>query len=277
MIEYWLFLLSEKLRWNRVHNPQISFLVPFRADRNQMQRIRNWQWLRRYWEESMPGAEIIIGQSSGEVFSKTEAVNDAASRATGRIFVILDADAYMDASVIQKCADDIELAQERGHARWFIPYRALYRLTEVKSAQILKSDPHRPVRLSSPPKDSDVESKIGSMHGRRYGAMIQIMSREAFEKVGGMDPRFRGWGGEDISFARALDTLYGKHKTTNNDVLHIWHPKFGENYHTRIWAGQSSGEVNKHLATRYSVATGDRDRMRALVDEGFSNDVSTEV
>lgn len=274
VLEYLRYVLAERFRFGRGRNPgntQISLLVPFRADYKQPERIRTWIWLRRYWKAQLPGAEIVMGSSTGEIFSKTEAVNDAASRASGRIFVILDSDAYMDPKVIQGCADEIDYAQRRGQNRWFIPYRALYRLTREKSDQILESDPTEPLELqvSSPPADEDVESTVGSMHGRRYGAMIQMMPREAFALVGGMDPRFRGWGGEDISFARAVDTLYGKHKTTNNDVLHIWHPKFGADYHTRRWQGQTSGEPNKHLATRYSLATGDRDRMRALVDEAF--------
>lgn len=257
--------------FNKPH-PQISFLVPFRANSDQPYRARSWEWLKQYWFSELPDIEIVMGESTGEVFSKTEAVNNAAARARGRIFVIIDSDAYMDGSVIQRCADAIDEAIARGQQRWFIPYRALYRLTESKSFDILQSDPSRPLRVDSPPPLSEVESTVGSMHGRRYGAMIQIMPREAFELVGGMDPRFRGWGGEDISFARAVDTLYENHKTTDNDVLHIWHPKNGDSYMTRTWNGQETAQPNKHLATRYSHATGDRAKMRALVDEGFNEE-----
>jgi predicted glycosyltransferase involved in capsule biosynthesis len=256
------------MRYNfyRKSSPQISLLVPFRAKEGSHRDV-TWRWLKRYWQHQLPDAEIVIGKSHGRVFSKTEAVNSAARKAHGRIFVIIDADCYMDGQVIQNCADAIEKAQSRGHRRWFIPYRALYRLTEEKSAEILKRSPKNDMLVSSPPPWNEVESTIGSMHGRRYGALIQIVPREAFELVRGMDPRFRGWGGEDVSFARAVDTLYNNHKTSNNDVLTLWHPKIGTTYYNRQWGGQTRSEPNKHLATRYSAATGDRARMRKLVDE----------
>lgn len=252
----------------RRHRPQISLLVPFRADREDESRAIVWRWLRRYWEHELPDAEIVIGESHTRVFSKTDAVNDAARKARGRIFVILDADTYIPGRVIQHCADEIDRALERGHRRWFIPYRHLYRLTEDATFDVLMSEPGNPLRFSTPPPKDDVESTLGSAHGRRFGALIQIMPREAFELVGCMDPRFRGWGGEDISFVRALDTLYGKHKTVRGDVLHLWHHRIGVDYVTRMWEGQDGSRANERLAMRYNRATGDRAAMRSLVDEG---------
>lgn len=249
---------------------QLSLIVPLRLERGSV-RERSWRWLRQYWAHELPDAEVVIGRSSGPVFSKTRAVNDAVRRSRGRILCVIDADAYLPGYVIQACADRLEIDLSRGVRRWFIPYTALYRLTEEASSVVLGSSPLDPYRLPSPPPDEWVESTVGSLHGRRYGAMIVIYPREAFDLLGGMDPRFEGWGGEDIAFARALDTLYAKHKTTPNDVNHIWHPKIGDSYVTRTWAGQEDGvQLNSHLASRYSHATGDRVMMRGLVDEGIA-------
>lgn len=248
--------------------PQISLLVPFRANSDAPHRLWIWEWLLEYWSYELPDAEIVMGRSKSVAFSKTEAVNDAARRATGRIFVILDSDAYLRGEVILHCAREIEEAQRRGHKLWFIPYRHLYRLTEGSTERVLNSDPRRPYRFSSPPARDEVESTVGSMHGHHFGAMVQIMPREAFRTVGCMDPRFQGWGGEDVAFLRALDTLYGKHKTVDVDVLHLWHPNLGTSVYNRMWEGQDTPGTNSKLAERYNRATGDRARMRALVDEG---------
>jgi hypothetical protein len=97
--------------------------------------------------------------------------------------------------------------------------------------------------------------------------MIQIMPKEAFYLVGGMDPRFAGWGAEDVAMMRAVDTLYHPHKTTSNDVLHLWHPKIGASHDTRMWEGQSGPHANDRLANRYNKATGDPQVMRALTNE----------
>lgn len=222
----------------------------------------------------MPDAEIVMADSDSEVFSKTQAVNNAAAQANGRLFVVLDSDCYMRGSVIAHCATAIEEAARRDHPLWFIPYRHLYRLTEPATEPVLHSDPQTPYRFHNPPSDNDVVRMVANTFGHRFGAMIQIMPREAFEAVGGMDVRFSGWGGEDVAFVRALDTLWGKHKTTDNEIFHLWHPTVGDTYTSRMWAGQERPLSNNPLASRYHLATGDRVRMRNLVEEARFPDVS---
>lgn len=248
---------------------QISIIVPFKA-KKKSGRAKNWNWLKQYLQAELPDAEIIQGRSKGKVFSKTQAVNNGVKRSHGRIIAVVDADCYIEGSVIQEAADKIDAALDRGQRRWFIPYRRLYRLTEPFTAAILRSDPTKPLRVSTPPRQWQVESTLGSMHGRRYGAMIQIMPREVFEIVGGMDERFRGWGGEDVSFARAVDTIYGKHKSIDTDINHLWHPKIlaGSQY-SRAWDNQKgSVNPNMNLTVKYNKAYGDVNQMRALVAEG---------
>lgn len=253
---------------HRKKRPQISFLVPFRADPTSPERLEIWTWLRKFTEINFPDAEIIVGNSRGKVFSKTRAVNAAARKAKGRIFVILDSDAYIRPEVIQECANRIDASLRRGRRMWFIPYRHLYRLTKAASREVLDSDPANPLQFSQPPPKDDILNIHGSQHGRRYGALVQIMPREAFFMVGGMDNRFEGWGGEDIAFVFALDTLYAHHKTTRNDVLHLWHKVIGREDTDRMWAGQLRAVPNSALASRYSHAVNDPARMRALVDGG---------
>ena len=269
-LEGWATANGQHMVNHRRHRPQISVLVPYRLDLASPQRAVSWRWLRQYWEWELPDAEMIVARGSRHgVFSKAMAVNAAAERATGRVFVILDSDAYMTGSTLRRCADAIDDAIRREHRLWLVPYRQLYRLTEAASRQVLDSDPRWPHRFSTPPPPDAVSSSEGSMHGKRFGAMAMTMPREAFETVGGMDPRMRGWGGEDVAFVRALDTLYAKHKTVHADVLHLWHDRIGDVASTRMWSGQVAPRVNEQLAGRYSTATGDVARMRALVDEGL--------
>jgi hypothetical protein len=81
-----------------------------------------------------------------------------------------------------------------------------------------------------------------------------------------MDERFRGWGGEDVSFLRALDTLYCQHEVATADLCHFWHARPGENPQDRFWIGQVF-PANSRLAQRYSLATGEPTFMRTLVKE----------
>lgn len=246
--------------------PQISLLVPFRDDGEHRSRV--WSWLRRYWYENLDSVEIIQGHDGSFPFNKAQAVNRAAEQAKGRVFVILDADAYMDADVIQHCADSIDKAVKAGRRQWFMPYDKLYRLNRFTTYNLLYTDPHKPYVVESPPPPNWLEQSSPHSYGHQYGAMVQIMPREAFFLVGGMDPRFnQGWGSEDGSMLRALDTLYAQHENTRNDVLHMWHARPGDGWSSRRWVGQQWTPANARLAQRYAHATGEPGYMRQLCNE----------
>ncbi len=265
---------------------KISLLVPFQS--NEQHRLRSWKWLREYWRAAIPDAEIIVGidresrhtwrNRHPKPFSKAIAVDNAFRKSHGDIIVIVDADAYIDTKVITHCAERMRAARRAEVHLWFIPYLHLYRLRKGITDQIIESDPECPLRLPTPPPHRDIENPDTSSYGHQYGAMIQMLPREAFELVGGMDPRFRGWGGEDVALVRSVDTLYGKHRNTHNDVLHLWHPTIqgtpvpGRPWMTRIWEGQSAPRSNDKLASQYHRANGNPEAMRALIKHGVPDD-----
>lgn len=252
--------------------PQISLLVPFRDSGEG--RATAWEWLHHFWGHHLRSAEIVMGRDACSPFNKCVAVNDAAKRARGRIFVILDADAYMNPAVIQQCADQIDAALKAKKRLWFMPYDKLYRLNRATTARLVRSDPRLPYRVPSPPPASWMEEGYDPSgghscnYGHQYGAMAMVMPRQAFRAVGGMDERFRwGWGSEDASFLKALDTLYCQHEVARGDILHLWHVRPGTNWETRKWMGQSFTPANSRLARRYALATGESAWMQSLVDE----------
>lgn len=249
----------------------LSILIPFRSDGTERQEI--FDWLQRFYEWRLPEAQFLVGTDEGTPFSKTNAVNNAARCASGDIFVILDADCWIDPKIITEAAHRIRVAQARDKRRWYIPYRHLYRLTERASRRILEENPFW---IPSPDGcedgelvlDQDIDNCDESGIGHNFGALIQIMPREAFFEVGGMEPRCRGWGTDDIAFVMALDTLYTRHRTLDRDVFTFHHTPRGRRHHRR-WEGQEGEDPNGRLGERYRRANGDPSRMRALVDEGF--------
>lgn len=253
---------------------KISLLVP-RTPGLDEGRDRVWAWLEQYWQHHLPRAEIIIGRDPGHfsrigrTFSKTTAVNDAASRAKGDIFVLLDSDAYVAPDIITYAASEIRRARKRHRRLWFIPYRRFYRLSRVATNLILRTDHRLPQMMDDPPSplhlDINGNARAPGM-GHHYAAMIMIYPREAFEEVGGMDERFIGWGGEDISFMRAMDTIYNTHKTMNRSVYHMYHPTIGSGIE-RQWIGQMKTKPFTLLGARYQAAYGDRERMLRLNNE----------
>jgi predicted glycosyltransferase involved in capsule biosynthesis len=243
----------------------IALLVPFRADGPTRQE--DWDWLERYWKAKLPAATLSIADSKSYPFSKSASVNKAVNPCRlCDIYVILDADCYIDYKIILDCAKKIRMARREGKKLWFIPYRHFFRLTKNATHTLLMSNPANPYIFPSPPPTHDVEGVEGSTFGHWYGALIQIMPREAFAAAGGMDVRFSGWGGEDVSFMHAVDTLYAKHKTTDNQVLHLWHEKIGVVWSERKWEGQEEAGNNNPLSYKYSDRLGDRERMRKLTE-----------
>jgi len=269
----------------------ISLLVPMHlvdADWTVDIRAKTWHWLEQYWRLNLPGAEIVIGDDADAgilPFSKSAAVNDAADKALGDILVVIDADAYLPVESILRCAREIRLARDEGHKLWFLPYRQLYRLTQNISNKVLESDPAHPLKITEPPPEEDYINKetfsgVKGVHsatpvsriGHWYGAMCQIAPSEGFEDVGGWDPRFRGWGGEDHAAMRAMDTLFAPHKTLPEAIMHLWHPIINAlstftSDKKRVWANQPVTATNDALSGRYYYSNRDAKKMRGLVDE----------
>jgi N-terminal domain of galactosyltransferase/Glycosyl transferase family 2 len=253
--------------WKRKRRPtKISLLVPFHSDGGIRQR--NWDWLHEHWKVKLPDAEIIVQDNHEIPFCKTAAVNAAFKRSHGDIIVILDADCYMDYRIIQYCAARIREARRRGNPLWFIPYRRFYRLTDEGTTDLLTTPPGGPMFFTDPPKPFEYEHTNPSSSGHHWAALVQIVPREAFEQVEGMDERFKGWGGEDVSFMHAVDTIYGSRRTCNSPVYHLCHPIIeGVWKYTRQWAGQPRAEINGALTDQYVKARGDRERMLRLISK----------
>lgn len=249
------------------HRPEISILIPF-SSKDPIRR-RNLKWLLEYLRCELPDAEVIIGKSRSKVFCKGEALNNAIKKSHGKVIVVLDADTYIRGHVIKRCADRILEELSYGNRLWYVPYHHLFRLKKWVTDIIIESDPCDPFVIPTPVPSDYIENQ-GDMikYGRRYGAMITIFPREAFDILGCFDERFRGWGGEDVAFVRAMDTLYTRHKSTHNDVFHLWHSFIGKDYKSRKWEHQTNPNANGRLANLYHKYTNHPHKMRELVDEG---------
>lgn len=277
MIPLWFTMLMQKFSTRRTLGRGITIIIPYRRSKKIARQHENFKWTQWYWRLQLPGAQVLVGKDAAESrpFSKCAAVNHAARRATGDVLVIVDADCYVSVQAVLYCVAKIRAARMRGRRLWYVPYRQFYRLTDHASRKVLNSHPLHPWHFSTPPEWKCVQNTSGSGHGHWYGALVQIVPREAFDAVGGWDERFRGWGGEDHSIMRATDTLYWPHKTLPGQVLHLWHPVLSKDGLSgwvepteRVWDNQAHAECNGPLAYKYSLANGDVERMRALVHEG---------
>lgn len=100
---------------------------------------------------------------------------------------------------------------------------------------------------------------------RRHGheSSIVVVTRELWEEVGGFDPRFCGWGQEDVAFAQACRVLNGEPLRVPGNVVHLYHSHSRERNR-----GLPEWQANQALGKRYRE-TKEPEAMRDLLAERF--------
>jgi hypothetical protein len=218
----------------------ISVLVPYRADGGH--RDRAWEFNQQRWAMLAPDTEIVVqeapaGSDSGD-FNHPWAINRAAERAAGDVFIVADADTTFDPGWVTAAAAALEAG-----ARWVLP-RYYDHLTEEATERLLRrGDPADIVG------DYDIEWRGDSI----CWSGLVCVPREAFELVGGYDERWTNWGGDDVAFACTVSTLWGEVTRIDGAAKHLWHPRTGLDQ-----------QLPQHdeLMRRYLDAWGDTEKVR---------------
>jgi hypothetical protein len=222
--------------------PSFTLLFPWRED---PERRRIFDWVQERWARHFPGVEMCQGASPDGPFNRGAAVNAAARLASTEILVIADADTtFRNPAVIEEA---LELADTG--APWVLPYTIYYNLLPELTAAILS----RPPAAHLGPPDVWEHRLDTAVSG------IIVVRRDAFERVGGYDERFVGWGFEDRAFEITLNSLCGRVHRLDGDVLHLWHP-MGPRFES------PEAAANQQLARQYQRAAG-RKAVDALVQE----------
>jgi hypothetical protein len=231
----------------------ISVLVPFRANGPRDIRIKSWKWIEQRWRHLLPDAEICLGTDIGQPFSKSVAVNDAYYKSRGDMLVIVDADSWVEYGNLEV---GIHNAYVREHL--VVPWWTAYRLTKEDSKEIMKQDPTGP----NPVTEQMRINAAGTGPSPASAAMVLCIQRVSFERVGGWDPRFRGWGSEDVSFGLSCWTLLGRNEYGLGEAFALYHPQptIGE---MRVWKNDT-GFMNMPLWENYRKAQGRLELMEAL-------------
>lgn len=222
---------------------KISVLIPYKPDFGQRDKI--FHWVRRFYQKCMPDAELCVGGSRSRLFSRAEAINNAAREARGNIYVVADADTIYNPAILNKAADLLQ------HQPWIIPYARIFMVQQASTDTLLNSGPEWPIR-----KKITVAIKRKEAKGR-----LLVISKKNFRKVRGFDERFQGWGGEDDAFSFAADTLCGKYYRMEEDIYHLWHPISSNVGHTPEY------KYNAALTIRYYKAYGNRKETLQILKE----------
>lgn len=207
-------------------------------------RARALDFVLAWWARHFPRLPVHLGDVSGE-WSKGAAIADALERAGpgADVLILADADSFLFRPADVTAALELADAGEP----WIVPHRLVYRLRDRETT-----------RLHDHP---ELEPRLGWTHRPPYegpaGGGMTIIRREAFELVHGIDPRYLGWGGEDVSFGWALETLAGPVHRLDAALVHLWHP-----HPAPTMRGSPESE---ELVARYKAARGVPRRMLAVI------------
>lgn len=178
----------------------VATLVPWRGG----DELREQSWAVVSPMLKKLGHPVFTGDTEG-IWSRAAAINAAAREAGNwNVAIIADADTLFEPAVVKRA---VKLAAESAGA--IRPHDHLFRLT---------------------PSGSIVAARDGVKHleprhiDREHpGGGLLVVSREAWDRVGGYDERFIGWGHEDTAFNTAL-LLKADWDRIEGNAWHLWHP-----------------------------------------------------
>jgi len=178
---------------------KVVVLVPWRGGDHI--RERNWEWTRPHLEEL--GYEIVLGDRPGP-WARAAACNEAARQAGDwDIAVVADADTIPEPDAVKRAVGLVRTTP--GAVR---PHDRLWNLSKAQSVVAGQRGPEQ-VRLT--PRAAQL-----------LGGGLLVVSRVAWEKVGGYDERFIGWGHEDSALHTTL-LAEAQWDRISGQAWHLWH------------------------------------------------------
>jgi hypothetical protein len=213
---------------------RVSVLIPFRGDDGHRDKL--WSYVRNLWEQ-LP-VELVVGSDPGDQpFNVARAFNDAASRATGDLFVLFGADQLPD---IDRIAWALNQAEDG--AFWCPLFAATGAYREHDTRLIVENGAN--------PANYDFAQWAPFCTG------ILAVTRDGWVEINGMDERFFGWGCEDTAVRMALEVILGPAPEPTGTLACLWHPA----------APRDRFEANAAMIGAYeTAAAAGTHAMRALV------------
>ena len=190
-------------------------------------------------------------------FNKSWAVNAGVTNSPGQaeVVCILDGDVIADRDFIARNVGRFLRPGTGGH----LTYRNMLCLDESASSWAIRE------RLRARAAQIDPDHLRGFLLRRPPGCCVWVRLA-AFLRVGGMDERYEGWGGEDYDFAQRFD-LAAPLDIYEDWLLHLYHPPSAR-------LTKDGEQVNAHipgLSWRPAAPIGRLDRFAAATPEQVVN------
>ena len=153
--------------------------------------------------ESFPRVRYINKSIEGPTFNKSKLINHSVNELQFKYIWIYDVDVFLDTEfVIRSMPENVDVVR---------PYEKIIMLNEAESEKLKRTDL---IYLDKRTYDGY----------NSFGKFSLILNRDIFEKVGGYDETFQGWGFQDLDLTQRIPKGCYKGYMTNTG-FHMWHPR----------------------------------------------------
>jgi hypothetical protein len=215
---------------------KVAVVVPWRG--GDKHRERNWRFVREWWAQ-LGWPVFEVEHPPPDAFNRSWTINEGARRAWPWD-ILIAADGDVIEGDPQQIREGVELAHET--QKLVIPHTEGHDLSDLGAQHLIdgRDDWQRHVAKRRPICTS----------------RIQIYPLSVFERVGGFDERFEGWGHEDVAFWACARTVNGAVQLPGI-AYHLHHqPSLPKARATQEW------RQGKDLCERYLIA--DKNGLAAL-------------
>lgn len=238
----------------------VHVVIPYRGGCEQ--RDRNLRFVTNWWGTVFPSWPIHIGiwPSERGPWRKSCAIRSTfLDPDDDDIVIVTDADVIPAGILLDVCA----IAKNRVGgpvARWAMPFQNVYRLNPTGTILVLGGKYQIPNDATRAPRAMVEEVYRGTAGGGCVALLGEVYKRIP------MDPRFAGYGQEDMSWSLALHRLAGAPRMGTGPLWHLWHPPQDR--------ARNGPTVSRGVGSRESLFLWQRYReaatptaMRSLLDE----------
>lgn len=180
-----------------------QIIIPWR-EIDCVYRKRHFNFLYEYYSKEF---DVILGDREGE-FNRSAARNSGVNETTSEVAVIIDADNYIPYSQIHNA---IRSAMRRDIL--VKPFSSFGYLTEDSTEEFYNF--HGVV---------EIEPKFIDPSQNDFTGGAYVMKKSLWQKLGGMDEGFVGWGAEDDAFHLLCRNNKIGIKYVDGYDYHLYHP-----------------------------------------------------
>lgn len=187
----------------------VAVLVPRRGDGGHRDRL--WVFAKEWWLGQHPDWPIFEGESPDGPFNRAAAINAAHKAAGPRdVYLVIDSDILANPEAV----------------------RAIVEVAATSNRMAVSHN--RRVMLSAPMTEKIIDGFRGSWETRGQKVWTDscscciAVSGVLWDRIGGFDEGFVGWGYEDSAFGAYAIAEGGPIHFESSTLFHLWHPESPE-------------------------------------------------